>query len=213
LPTSELRGQSSRSEGDGLKMKHSVSLGTFLVFASAACAQESVSKPSIDVGFNYSLLHATSPAGGRQITGSGGSGYVVCNLNRVVGLVADFGAYRNGTEHGSLDGDTTFTYLFGPRFSWRRWSRITPYTQFLFGGARISGAFANADGVVSTSAQNSFALAAGAGIDIAVAQHIAIKPIQLDYALTQASGFAGNRIGVQNGFRYSAGIVFRFGER
>ena len=144
---------------------------------------------------------------------NGGSGYFVYNLNPVIGLVADFGGYRNGSLHGSFDSDTTFTYLFGPRFSWRRWSRVTPYTQFLFGGARISAALVDPDGSVRSSDQNSFALAAGGGIDVALTHHIAATPIQVEYLMTQATDFAGATGNVQNGLRYSAGLVFRFGEK
>jgi opacity protein-like surface antigen len=194
-------------------MKRSYLFGLFVMVASAASAQEQPATPIVEVGLDYSLLHSTSTPGGSQITSNGGSGYLVYNLNRVVGLVADFGAYHNGSVHGSFNSDTTLTYLFGPRFSWRRWSRVTPYTQFLFGGARISAAFASPGSTEADSDQNSFALAGGAGIDIALTHHIAIKPIQVEYVMTQASDFAGNRGNVQNGLRYSAGVVFRFGEK
>jgi opacity protein-like surface antigen len=192
-------------------MKYSALFGTFLALAGLACAQE-VSTPAAEVGFNYSLLHATPAPGGSQITSNGGSAYFAYNLNQVVGLVADFGAYHNGSTHGTFNSDTTFTYLFGPRFNLRRWSRVTPYTQFLFGGARISAGFANGGSTFSPD-QNGFAFSAGGGVDIAVTRHIAIKPIQLEYLMTQASDFAGSTGNVQNGLRYSAGVVFRIGEK
>lgn len=194
-------------------MKRSISLlGVMLMIAGAAYAQEGRSEPTLEFGFDYSLLHSTAPGGGSQITSNGGSGYFVYNVSRVLGLVADIGAYRNGTVHGAFNGETSVTYLFGPRFSLRWWARVTPYTQFLFGGARISAGLAN-PAVASTSSENSFALAAGGGIDVSITPHVAIKPVQIEYAMTQASDFAGSRIGVQNGFRYSAGVVFRFGDR
>jgi|HubBroStandDraft_6_1064221.scaffolds.fasta_scaffold303207_1 opacity protein-like surface antigen len=192
-------------------MKYSLLVGAFVMIAGLACAQETAT-PVVELGLDYSLLHATPAAGGSQITSNGGSSFFVYNLNRTVGLVADFGAYHNGSVHGSFDSDTTFTYLFGPRFTWRRWSRVTPYTQFLFGGARISASFAN-QGTVANTDENGFALAAGGGVDIAISRHIAFKPIQLEYVMTQASDFAGSQSKVQNDLRYSAGIVFRFGEK
>jgi opacity protein-like surface antigen len=194
-------------------MKRGLLFGLFVMITGVASAQEQAATPVVEVGLDYSLVHTTSAPGGSQITSNGGSGYAVYNLNRFIGLVADFGAYHNGSVHGSFDSDTTFTYLFGPRFSLRRWSRITPYTQFLFGGARTSADFVNPGGTAFSSDENSFALAAGGGVDVALTHHIAIKPIQVEYLMTQASNFAGNRGDVQNGFRYSAGVVLRFGEK
>ena len=198
-----------RRKGERFKMKRGFLFLLFVTIAGAACAQEQAATPVVEVGLDYSLVHATSAPGGNQLTGNGGSGYVVYNLNRVLGLVADFGAYHNGNVNSSFNSDTTFTYLFGPRFSWRRWSRVTPYTQFLFGGARTSFGLVGGGG----AQENGFALAAGAGIDIALTRHIAIKPIQLEYLMTQAPDFTGNGANVQNGLRYSAGLVFRFGEK
>jgi opacity protein-like surface antigen len=182
-------------------------------FAGTLCAQESPATPRIEVGLNYSLLHSTSPTDQTSADANGGSGYLVYNLNRIVGVVADFGAYRDSGVHGTFNGETTFTYLFGPRFTWRRWQRFTPYTQFLFGGARISADVSNPAGSSASIDDNSFALAAGGGIDIALTRHISIKPVQIEYLMTQASQFVGSSGYVQNGLRYSAGIVFRLGEK
>jgi len=62
---------------------------------------------------NYSWLHVNSANHDYQRTGSGGSGYFEYNLNRTVGLVADFGGYAN-TRTGI--NDRLLTYMFGPRF-------------------------------------------------------------------------------------------------
>ena len=182
-------------------------------FAGTLCAQESTTTPRVEIGLNYSLLHSTSAVDQTNITANGGSGYFVYNLNRVVGLVADFGGYRDSSTRGTVNSNTTFTYLFGPRFSWRRWRRVTPYTQFLFGGARISADILDPAGSLHSIDDNSFALAAGGGLDVAVTKHISVKPIQLEYLMTQASNLGGTPGSVQNGLRYSAGIVFRLGQK
>ena len=55
-------------------------------------------------------------------------------------------------------------------------------------------------------------MAAGGGVDFLVTNHIAIKPIQLEYVMTRlpnALGFGGH----QNDIRYSAGVVFRIGSK
>jgi outer membrane immunogenic protein len=175
-------------------------------FEGAAIAQE-VNTPKYEVGVNYSWLHVNSANYDYQRTGNGGSGYFEYNLNKTLGLVADFGGYAN-TRTG-ID-EKLLTYMFGPRFNWRH-SRLNPYVQFLFGGGYAWS------GPTSTT-QNAFATAAGGGLDYSLTKRIAIKPIQVEYVMTQ---FDSARLGGatrgfgshQNDVRYSAGVVFRFGEK
>ena len=175
-------------------------LSVFLAFGVTVHAQE-ISTPKYEVGLNYSWLHVNSANNDYQRTGNGGSGYFEYNLNKTVGLIADFGGYAN-TRKG-ID-DKLLTYMFGPRFNWRH-SRLTPYVQFLFGGGYVWS------GPTSTT-QNAFATAAGGGVDYQLTDHIAFKPIQVEYAMTQidsARGFGSH----QNDVRYSGGVVFRFGSK
>ena len=102
---------------------------------------------------NYSWLHVNSANQDRQRTGNGGSGSFAYNINNVVGLVADLGGYANTRIN-----DRLLTYMFGPRFSWRH-SRLTPYVQFLFGGAYVWN-----DLDTTSVTQNAFAMAAGAAL-------------------------------------------------
>jgi opacity protein-like surface antigen len=189
-----------------------VSLGILLVIAGFARAQEDPPTPRVEIGVDYSLFHANLHDDASQITSNGGSGYFVYNLNRVLGAVADLGGYHNGSIHGPLNGDTTFTYLFGPRFNWRHWRRADPYVQFLFGGARASSSVVVGETTASAS-HNGFAMAAGGGLDVAITRHLAITPIQVEYLTSQDASFAANRNSFQNGLRYSAGVVLRFGEK
>jgi hypothetical protein len=177
-----------------------LALGVFLMSSAVMSAQE-ISTPKYEVGVNYSWLHVNSANNDRQRTGNGGSGYFEYNLTDIVGLVADFGGYANTRIN-----DRLLTYMFGPRFNWRH-SRLTPCVQFLFGGAYVW----NDLNTVSTT-QNAFAMADGGGLDYSVTKHIAIKPIQVEYVMTQidsTKGFGSH----QNDIRYSAGVVFRFGSR
>ena len=98
-----------------------------------AVAQEGVVTPRAEVGLNYTYFHGTT-AQSTDFNQNGGSAYVEYNVNSVLGVVADFGGYANGRRAAAGDSGTTFTYLFGPRFNWRR-SRLVPYAQFLFGGS------------------------------------------------------------------------------
>src|SRR5579863_5812793 len=98
-------------------------LGVFLASSAFMYAQET-EVPKYELGLNYSWLHVNSANYDYQRTGNGGSGYVVYNLGKTIGLVADFGGYAN-TRTG-ID-DKALTYLFGPRFSYRHWDKWTPY--------------------------------------------------------------------------------------
>jgi outer membrane protein with beta-barrel domain len=175
-------------------------LATFLAFGATASAQEEVSIPKYEIGLTYSGLHVNAASGDNQRNGNGGSGSFEYNLNKTIGLVADFGGYANTGHDNRL-----LTYMFGPRFNWRH-SRLNPYVQFLFGGAYLW------NNPQYSTTQNAFATAAGGGLDYRLTDHIAIKPIQVEYVMTQinsANGFGSH----QNDVRYSAGVVLRLGAK
>lgn len=179
-------------------------LGVLLISGSILSAQE-VQVPKVEVGLNYSWMHVNAANYDYQRTGNGGSGYIEYNLNRVVGLVADFGGYTNTRKDNQ-----EMTYLFGPRFNWRH-AKWNPYVQFLFGGAYAWGGASAAE-----RTQNKFATAAGGGVDYNLTRRISLKPIQVEYVATQFdSQQIGGNVGTlgshQNNIRYSAGVVFKFG--
>ena len=188
-------------------------LGSLVIFGAAASAQEKAPTPVAEVGFSYSYTRV-NPGGVVQSTNAnGGYGYAEYNFNRVFGLVAELGANHTGDAGKTLLGTTTFQYLFGPRFNWRT-SRFTPYVQSLFGGERLSNGFnVNSATPRLLTAQNNFAAAFGGGVDVSVSNRFIVKPIQLEYLMTQASTGAGNLNFVQNNLRYSAGVAFRFGAK
>ena len=171
-----------------------------LGMGSTAFAQDEASTPKYEIGVNYSWLYVNSSANDNQRTGNGGSGYFEYNLNRSWGLVADVGGYANTRKD-----DRLMTYLFGPRYNFR-FSRWTPYAQALFGGAHLW------NGPAYGHNENGFAAAFGGGVDYRLTNHIALKPIQVEYVLTRLDNpntFGGH----QNDIRYSAGVVFRLGSK
>ncbi len=175
-----------------------------LVLSGALASAQETTTPKIEVGASYSLVRFNSGQGLREFTENGGSGYIEYNLTKVVGLVADLGGYTNGTNNFK-----TFSYMFGPRFNMRR-SRFTPYVQFLFGGNYAWVGSTAASPIVGTT-QNGFATAAGGGLDINFTKHIAFKPIQVEYLMSQLPQPSTNANSIQNNLRYSAGVVLRFG--
>ena len=178
-----------------------VTIAFAITLATAAILSAQEETPKMEVGLTYSGVHVNSANADRQRTGNGGAGSFEYNINRVVGIVGDFGGYANTRTDNRV-----LTYMFGPRFNWRH-ARLTPYVQFLFGGAYVWNDVSSFD-----VTQNAFAMASGGGLDWTVSKHIAIKPVQVEYLMTQidsTNGFGSH----QNDVRYSAGVVFRFGQQ
>src|SRR6202044_2764174 len=106
----------------------------------------------------------------------------------------------------------------GPRFSYRKHERFTPFIQGLAGGVHaspvaISGCAGGAS-CTPLGTENTFAAMFGAGLDIKVSRHIALRLIEGDFLLTHFANpvpAGGPERGWQNNVRLSSGIVFRFG--
>jgi opacity protein-like surface antigen len=187
-----------------VNMKRYAFIAGMLFLSGTFVQAQEESTPTVEVGLNYSFVHRNNEQFTTSYGENGGSGYFAYNVNRTFDLVADLGGYDSGNYNRQ-----TFSYLFGPRVNLRK-SRIVPYVEFLFGGAYEWGVI-NSTGISAT--QNGFATAAGGGIDINVTQHIAVKPIQVEYLMTQLPQLASNLNSAQNNLRYSAGLVFRFGPK
>jgi len=193
--------------------KHAVVFGSLLMFGVVASAQEAAETPKVEFGLNYSFVRVNPGGNLSSYNANGGFGTAQYNFSKSFGLVADLGANYVGSANGTQIGNTAFEYLFGPRFTWRH-SRFSPYVQTLFGGERFSnGLNPSALNPVTGSSQNNFAAAFGGGLDITVTQHMAVKPIQVEYLMTQFAPGSGYPNNVANNLRYSTGIVFRFGSK
>lgn len=193
--------------------KHAIVFGSMLMFGVVASAQEAAETPKVEVGLNYSYLRVNPGGNLSSYNANGGFGYAQYNFSKSFGLVADLGANYVGSANGTQIGNTAFEYLFGPRFTWRH-SRFSPYVQTLFGGERFSNGLNPASlNPVTGSSQNNFAAAFGGGLDVTVTQHMALKPIQVEYLMTQFAPGSGYPNNVANNLRYSTGIVFRFGSK
>jgi len=117
---------------------------------------------------------AEAGRGKRLVWLNGGSASVAFNVNRYLGLVADFGAYTNSqirftgaytsTVNVTNSNVAVLTYLFGPRYSFRKYDRITPFAQVLFGGVHANQVVLTGCTVNCTLLpdQDSFAMTAGA---------------------------------------------------
>ncbi|HJY88480.1 MAG TPA: outer membrane beta-barrel protein [Candidatus Acidoferrales bacterium] len=175
-------------------------LGMVLLLSLSAAAQET---PKSEVFLGYSLLHFNpSGAGFSSFNLNGGTGSFTFNPSSTLGGVAEFSGYHLGSADTNV-----FTYLFGPRISYRHWDRLTPFGQALFGGAHTTQS-----SFLGSGTSNSFAMALGGGLDARLTDHIGVRLGQLDYFLTRFPQATPNRL-TQNNLRFSTGIVFRFGGR
>ncbi len=182
-----------------------------LVFCVSAIAQKETPKAELFAGYSYVRANPGSPLEGVNL--QGGSGSLAVNANNWLGIVADFGGYQLSDltimgEPIPLDA-TAFTYLFGPRFSYRKNERVTPFVQALFGGVRLSGNILG----VSAPAGYAFAITVGGGLDVKVHRNVAIRIVQAESLLTRFPDPASitGATGTQKNARISAGIVFRIG--
>jgi opacity protein-like surface antigen len=172
-------------------------------FGVAAFAQDT---PKVDVFAGYSYVRENPATSGIDAFNlHGGSASIAYNANHWLSAVADFGGYHSSDILGTGVDGTLSTYLFGPRISYHRDSRITPFGQVLFGVAHIGGS----NGLAFSTSNNSFAMAVGGGVDYKISHRFSIRPVQVEYLLTRF-----NELGLgaenQNNLRVSTGVVFHF---
>jgi hypothetical protein len=174
-----------------------------LVHAGIATAQ---STPAIEVFGGYSLLHTGN------FNLNGWNADAVANLNRWLGIDTDFDGHysRQSTLNGQIRLDSNiYSFMFGPQVSYRS-TRVTAFSHALFGIAHqvTTDTFAlQTPATTSSSSANQFQLALGGGIDVGVTRVVALRVLEADYLLAK---YPTRNI---NQFRYSTGIVFRFGQR
>jgi opacity protein-like surface antigen len=188
--------------------------------------QEAGKTPRLELFLGYSYLRAvpTYATGNRLVWMNGGSASAAFNFNRYFGVVADFGGLADSqlnltgpgvaTPRVAASGGNAYTFLFGPRLSYRRHERFTPFAQVLAGGIHASPVTldgCSGTGCVPLPAQTSFALTAGAGLDIGLTRHFALRAVQAEYLMTRFPNPITQATGSQNDIRISSGLVFRLG--
>lgn len=182
--------------------------------------------PRAELFLGYSYLRAvpTLAPHNRMVWLNGGSTSIAFNFNSYLGLVADFGGFVDSelrlTGAGANpprvadSGGTAFSYLGGPRLSYRRFARVTPFGQVLFGAIHASKVtLSGCSGRLCTPlpTENAFALTAGGGLDLRVRPHLAVRLIQAEYLMTRFADLTTGKRQEQDDIRLSTGLVYRFG--
>ncbi len=176
-----------------------------LLCSGVAMAQD---HPKAEIFGGYSFLRVNPGQGikGDNIPG-GWHASVAGNFNDWFGVVGEFSGHYGSPDFGTGTSVKTHvhTYTFGPRISYRKNERFTPFAHATFGGAHINGS-----AVGFGASENAFAMTFGGGVDAKVNDNFAIRVGQFDYILTRFDGPVSGTTENQHNFRFSTGIVFRF---
>jgi outer membrane protein OmpA-like peptidoglycan-associated protein len=176
-----------------------------------AAAQDSTAEapgrllPRFEVAGGYDYVNFNPGDPFNSFNNHGGSGSFTYNATRWLGLTAEGAGYnyRRDVNGTSLSGLWT-TWLFGPRLNLRRFDYFVPFAEFLVGDA-------SAGANIAGTKQQSFALAAGGGVDVVLNKHLAWRFAQIDYLMTNFSGPFVAATSRQNNLRLGTGLVLRFG--
>jgi hypothetical protein len=196
----------------------------FLFFASVIKAQETP-RYEVFVGPSYARENLTNI---KFINGLGWHASVDGSANRWLSAVYDFSGYYSspkinlGLPVPIPINSSTYLYLFGPRFSYRRWQHLKPFAEGLVGVGNIRFT-AESVGLTNAVSSTTFAGAFGGGVDYVIGHRLAIRLIEADYVVTRFRelgvdpvtgqvSFSGSHR-TQNNARASMGIVLRFGSR
>jgi opacity protein-like surface antigen len=191
----------------------------FLSLFSCTAAAQEAPKAEVFGGYSYFRLNPRSTFM-EGINLNGWNASLAGNVNDWFGIVGDFsGQYSKPRILGVDLNIKTHSFLFGPRFSYRRNAKITPFAHTLFGATRVTG-----EAVGISDHQTGFAMALGGGVDAKLNDHVAIRIVQADYLLTRLKGESiaciadpllppcpAPQTESQHNVRLSFGAVFRFG--
>lgn len=171
-----------------MKVMRTVLLVTIILGSVLAFSQETP-KAEIFGGYSAKIQKGMDLANGWE-------GSVTGNLNRWLGVTADFSGYYR-TDDGVSQ--RNYNYLFGPRVTYRT-ETLSPFGQVLFGVAHQR---AGVDG--TNVGDNAFATAIGGGLDYNLKKHVAVRLFQADYLLTRFGQ------STQNNARVAFGVVLKLG--
>jgi opacity protein-like surface antigen len=164
--------------------------GLLALWPCAAIAQDT---PKVEVYGGYSYLRANPQSGFVGSNASGWNASAAWNWNKRLGLRADVSGHYCCTNQGQR----THDFLFGPQLNFRRKSANI----FFHGLMGISHGNAPAASFSDTV----LAWAGGGGVDIHWTERVSVRIAQVDYFGTHYAGV------MQHHFRYSIGVVYKFG--
>jgi hypothetical protein len=140
------------------------------------------------------------------------------NVNPWFGMTAEVSGTKRGSDLGIISTDNSLYYVHvGPRFSYRKKERITPFGHLLVGLAHKRSNMSDALTSSSiSSSETGFSGGLGAGIDININRSVAVRAAQLDLFADRdrwvdLSGTRRNSYDIRS--RFSFGLVWRIGSK
>jgi hypothetical protein len=183
--------------------------------------------PSFELTAHYDFFH-NSATDSRSGSCNGGGATGAFALNRWASAVIDVSGCKMSSSDANVSGDS-LTYLFGPRFTYRKGDRWSLYLNLLFGGQKLTreqifperiptgdltewnklDAWFRHDQIAETSEANGFAMSVGGGVDLAVNRALAIRIGNIEHLWSSIGDF--NDISYARGLRFTSGAVLRLG--
>jgi hypothetical protein len=190
-----------------MKMRYA---GIALILGCLCSTSFAQNAPSGEVfgGYSYLNFDTNGLTSSRQAA-NGWEAAAVFNANRWLGFEGDvagyYKTYSPGTGAGNLDAHD-YSFVGGPRFSYREHSSTSVFGHALFGGDNGNLSFQGFSG-----SQTSFAVVLGGGIEWRIRPRSSwgIRA-SADYVLTRHDAIAAQSF-TQNNFRASVGVVYMFG--
>jgi hypothetical protein len=191
-------------------MKKLLALFAFVVLLTLPTfAQDQT--PVVEVGGGYQFRSFDQPFSSR-LNENGGFFTADFNLNRWLGAAAEVDATR--IDQGVNGTWNDYGFMFGPQIYPLGHHRLTPFVHVLFGASHVHF-FAPAAGGNSAllATDTAFSYEGGGGLDWDFARHVGIRLAEFDYERQYFFGGGSGGNPAQNNFKFSAGILFRFGGR
>jgi hypothetical protein len=183
--------------------------------------------PAFELTAHYDFFH-NSPTDSRSGSCNGGGATGAFALNRWVSAVIDVSGCQMSFSDPNLSGQS-LTYLFGPRFTYRKGDRWSFYLNVLLGGQKLNQqqifperiptgdltewnkltTWEQYAQISEVSEANGFAASVGGGVDLTVNRAFAIRLGNIDHLWSTIGDF--NDVSYAHGFRISSGAVLRLG--
>src|SRR5882762_322341 len=165
--------------------KSFVVAGLLLLTTGSALAQGEF--PKVETAPAFMFIHTTPPGAGQGVNCAGGGGTLAYNLTSMLGIAADLGGCRifgylpSGSALSNKITGNEFTFLFGPRLTFRNSSPFRPFFDLNWGGARVSLSCNDNTRCSGTSfAKTAFAMTVGGGFDIKLSKKFSLRPVQAE---------------------------------
>ena len=164
----------------------------WLSFGAVAAAQQLFPRGEVFLGYSHEIADLD-----RSQTGLDGFHLSATeNMNSWFGGVLDFSTHFTSVNQSLVD---TETVAFGPQFTYRKSTSLTPSAHAEVGVVHGSQGFLG-----NSTSGTHFAFVAGGALDYKLRDSVAIRLIQGDWIRTDFQSLSRNNL------RLSAGLVFRF---